>query len=457
MTDISILIVDDEKVALKNIEHVMKKEGYTVVATQSGANALTWLDKQPFDIVLTDLRMEKVDGMQILRKCRENHPNSEVILITGFATLESAVEAMKHGAFYYIAKPFRLDEVRKVVSEAAEKIRLRRENQTLREHIEGLKGKVRIVTQDPEMQRVLEVARQIAPTDCNVLISGESGTGKELFARFLHYTSHRADGPFLAVNCGAFNEELLGNELFGHIKGAFTGAGSDKKGLIETAGGGTLFLDEITEMPPAMQVKLLRAIQEKEVFPLGATTPVKVDVRFIAASNRDIQEAVKAGNFRRDLYFRLNVVGLHIPPLAQRRDDIPLLCIYFLKKHAALMKKDVNEIAAAALDLLKTYDFPGNVRELENIIERGVAVASGRRIELAHLPEDLRELSIRTFRRKDGRIPSLEEQERDYIQWVLREAKGNQTLAAQILGIDRVSLWRKLKRYQLDASQLDAS
>lgn len=452
MTDINILIVDDEKVALKNIEHVMKKEGYAVVATQSGANALAWLDKQPFDIVLTDLRMEKIDGMQILRKCRENHPNAEVILITGFATLESAVEAMKQGAFYYIAKPFRLDEVRKVVAEAVAKIRLRRENDTLREHIEGLQGKVRIVTQDAEMQRMMEIARQIAPTDCNVLISGESGTGKELFARFLHFASHRPDGPFLAVNCGAFNEELLANELFGHVKGAFTGATSDKMGLIEAAGGGTLFLDEVTEMSPAMQVKLLRAIQEKEVLPLGATTPVKVDVRFIAASNRDIQEAVKAGQFRHDLYFRLNVVGLHVPPLARRRDDIPLLSHYFLKKHAALMKKDVTEIAPEALELLKTYDFPGNVRELENIIERGVAIAPGRTIELAHLPEDLRELSIRTFRRKDGRIPSLEEQERDYIQWVLREAKGNQTLAAQILGIDRVSLWRKLKRYQLDRS-----
>jgi DNA-binding NtrC family response regulator len=450
MTDINILIVDDEKVALKNLEHVMKMEGYAVVATQSGANALAWLDKQPFDIVLTDLRMEKVDGMQILRKCRENHPHAEVILITGFATLESAVEAMKHGAFYYIAKPFRLDEVRKVVSEAAEKIRLRRENQALREHIEGLRGKVRIVTQDAEMQRVMDIARQIAPTDCNVLISGESGTGKELFARFVHHASSRNRGPFLAINCGAINEALLANELFGHTKGAFTGATSNTKGLIEAAGGGTLFLDEITEMSPAMQVKLLRVIQEKEVLPLSATTPVKVDVRFIAATNRDIQEAVKTGTFRHDLYFRLNVVGLHIPPLAQRRDDIPLLSLYFLKKHATLMKKEVGEIAPEALDLLKTYDFPGNVRELENIIERGVAITSGNAIELAHLPEDLRELSIRTFRRKDGRIPSLEEQERDYIQWVLREARGNQTVAAQILGIDRVSLWRKLKRYQLD-------
>jgi len=445
-----LLIVDDEKVALKNLEHVMKKDGYDVVATQSGTNALAHLEKRSFDIVLTDLRMEKVDGMQILKKCRESHPDTEVILITGFATLESAVTAMKDGAFYYIAKPFRLEEVRKVVTEAMEKIRLRRENQTLREQIESFQGKVKIITLDPEMQRLMEVARQIAPTDCSVLISGESGTGKELFARYLHYHSARATGSFIAINCGAFNEELLANELFGHTKGAFTGAAVDKKGLLEAATGGTLFLDEITEMPPTMQVKLLRAIQEKEVLPLGGTTPIKVDIRVMAATNRNIQEAVKSGAFRQDLYFRLNVVALHVPPLANRREDIPMLSYYFLAKYAALMKKAVAEISPEAMELLKTYDYPGNVRELENIIERGVAITTGKAVEMAHLPDDLRNLTIHTFRKKDGRISSLEEQERDYIQWVLREAKGNQTVAAQILGIDRVSLWRKLKRYQLD-------
>ncbi len=445
-----LLIVDDEKIALKNLEHVLKKEGYEVAATQSGANALALLEKQPFDVVLTDLRMEKVDGMQVLKKCRESWPDSEVIMITGFATLESAVEAMKHGAFYYIAKPFRLDEVRKVVAEALEKIRLKRENRELREQIESYQGKVKIITQDTAMQRLLEMARQVAPTDCNVLITGESGTGKELFARYLHCHGSRVSGPFLAVNCGAFNEELLSNELFGHEKGAFTGAASDKKGLIETASGGTLFLDEITEMSPAMQVKLLRVIQEREVLRLGGTEPLKVDVRFIAATNRDLQESMKNGSFRQDLYFRLNVVNLHIPPLSQRKEDIPLLSYFHLKKFSTLMKKEVQEISPEAMALLKVYDFPGNVRELENIIERGVAISSGNSIEVAHLPDDLRELSIRTFRRKDGKIPSLEEQEKDYIRWVLLESNGNQTLAAQILGIDRVSLWRKLKRYELE-------
>jgi len=442
-----LLIVDDEKVALRNLEHVMKKEGYDVVATQSGSNALAHLDKQEFDIVLTDLRMEKVDGMQILQKCRAAHPDTEVILITGYATLESAVEAMKHGAFYYIAKPYRLDEVRKVVCEALDKVRLRRENTALREQVESFQGKVRIITQNAEMQRLLDMARQVAPTDCNVLITGESGTGKELFARYLHHHGKRDGGPFLAVNCGAFNEELLANELFGHVRGAFTGAQSDKRGLIAAADGGTLFLDEITEMAPAMQVKLLRVLQEREVLPLGATKPQAVDVRFIAATNRNLIEMVKDGGFRQDLYFRLNVVNLLIPPLSRRREDIPLLAFHFLRKSAARMGKEVGEIAADALELLKAYDFPGNVRELENIVERGVAITTGSAIDTAQLPEDLRELAIRTFRKKEGRLPSLEEQERDYIRWVLQEAGGNQTLAAQILGIDRVSLWRKLKRY----------
>ena len=445
-----LLIVDDEKVALKNLEHVMKKEGYAVTATQSGANALAHLDKQAFDVVLTDLRMEKVDGMQVLQKCRAAHPDTEVILITGFATLESAVEAMKHGAFYYIAKPFRLDEVRKVVAEALAKVRLRRDNQALREQVESYQGKVRIITQNAEMQRLLDMARQIAPTDCNVLITGESGTGKELFAHYLHHHSKRAARPFLAVNCGAFNEELLANELFGHLRGAFTGAGGDKQGLLVAADGGTLFLDEITEMSPAMQVKLLRVIQEREVLPLGATKAVKVDVRFVAATNRNVLDMARGGDFRQDLYFRLNVVNLQIPPLSRRKEDVPLLAYHFLRKCAARMGKEVVEITPEAMDLLKAYDFPGNVRELENIVERGVAITTGPAIEAASLPEDLRELAIRTFRKKEGRLPSLEEQERDYIRWVLQEAGGNQTLAAQILGIDRVSLWRKLKRYETE-------
>ena len=448
-----ILIVDDEKIALKNLEHVMKKEGYDVAGTQSGQNALKLLEEQQFDVVLTDLKMEKVDGMQILGRCRELYPDTEVVMITGYATLESAVETMKHGAFYYIAKPFKLDEVRKVVKEAVEKVRLKMENRQLRDQIEAYQGKVKIITQNADMQRLLDTARQIAPTDCNIIITGESGTGKELFARYIHFSSKRSEGPFFAINCGAFNEELLGNELFGHEKGAFTGAASLKKGLIEMATGGTLFLDEITEMPASMQVKLLRVIQEREVLRLGATVPINVDVRFIAATNRDMHDATRTGVLRQDLYFRLNVVSLHIPPLSERKDDIPLLSYFFLKKYSALMQKEVTEVSQDVISLLTGYDFPGNVRELENIIERGVALCGGNAIEVSHLPEDLRELSIKTFRKKEGRIPSLEEQETAYIQWVLKEVGGNRTLAAQILGIDRVSLWRKLKKLGLEAGE----
>ena len=444
-----LLIVDDERAALNNLEHVMKKEGYSVIGTQSGQNALKLLYEQHFDVVLTDLKMEKVDGMEILKRSKELHPDTEVIMITGYATLKSAVDTIKHGAFYYIAKPFKLDEVRLVVKEALEKVRLKRENINLREQIEAYEGKVKIITQDPSMQRLLDTARQIAPTDCNILISGESGTGKEILAKFIHHNSTRAKGPFFGVNCGAFTEELLSNELFGHEKGAFTGAMAMKKGLIEMASAGTLLLDEITEMPASMQVKLLRVIQEKEVLRVGATAPVKVDVRFIAATNRDSSDAIKSGHFRQDLYFRLNVVSLYIPPLSERKEDIPILSYYFLNKYSTLMKKSIREIAPDVIALLMNYDFPGNVRELENIIERGVALSNGASIEVAHLPEDLRELSIKTFRKKRGKIPSLEDQELTYIQWVLGEVGDNKTLAAQILGIDRVSLWRKLKKFDL--------
>lgn len=445
-----LLIVEDEKIALKNLVHVLKKDGYDVTGAQSGAAALALIDSQSFDVVLTDLKMEKVDGMQVLKKCRERNPETEVIVITGYATPESAVEAMKRGAFYYIAKPFRLEEVRQVVCEALEKIRLKRENRQLREQIESYEGRVKIITQDPSMLRLLEMARQVAPTDCNVLITGESGTGKELFARYLHYNSSRADGPFLAVNCGAFSEQLLSNELFGHEKGAFTGALTLKKGLIESAEGGTLFLDEITEMSSAMQVTLLRVIQEREVLRLGGTQTVKADARYIAATNRDMQEVTKDGTFRQDLFFRLNVVNLHIPPLCERSGDVALLCYFFLKKFTTLMKKEVTEISPEAMAVLESHNYPGNVRELENIIERGVAINTGHVIEVSHLPDNLRELSVRAFRKKEGRISSLDEQEKAYIRWVLNEVGGNQTLAAQLLGINRVSLWRKLKAYEID-------
>jgi DNA-binding NtrC family response regulator len=448
--NIRILIVDDEKTALRNLEQVMTKEGYDVTGTQSGQNALRLLDEQLFDVVLTESGIGNIEGAQILKKCKESFYTTEVIIVTASATLQSAVNFMKNGAFNYISKPFNPDEVRQAVRDATERILLKRKNTLLKEKTGSHHGKVKIVTQDSGMQRLLDTAHQIAPTDCNILISGESGTGKELFAKFIHYKSARSSGPFLAVNCGAFTEELLSNELFGHEVGAFTGASAMKKGLIEMASHGTLFLDEIAEMPPSMQVKLLRVIQEKEVLRVGATEPLKVNVRFISATNRDITDAVKNGNFRQDLYFRLNVVSFYIPPLSERKEDIDILSNYFLNKYSAAMKKPVTEISQDVMTLLANYDFPGNVRELQNIVERGVALSNGTSIDVVHLPEDLRALSIRTFRKKKGRLPSLEDHEMTYIQWVLGEAGGNKTLAAQILGIDRVSLWRKLKKFGLE-------
>lgn len=443
-----ILVVDDEEIALHNLRHVLKKEGYEVATSQSGARALHLLEENIFDLVLTDLKMEKVGGMQILKRTRELYPDTEVIMITGYATVDSAIEAMKAGAYHYIAKPYKLDEVRKVVGEALEKTSLKRENSRLREHLKTFQGEARIITDNSGMKKLLAMAGQVATSDSNVVICGESGTGKELLARFVHACSNRRNGPLFSVNCGAFQEDLLANELFGHEKGAFTGAVEMKKGLVEMADGGTLFLDEITEMSPSMQVKLLRVIQEKEVLHLGGVAPIKVNVRFLAATNRNLAEEVKLGKFRQDLFFRINVVALQIPPLAERKDDLPLLIQHFIRKYGVLMHKEVRNIEPEVVDILLRYDFPGNVRELENIIERGVALASGDTIEVGHLPEDLRGTCFQTFRRKSGGIPSLADQERAYIEWVLKELGDNKSLAAQSLGIDRVSLWRKIKKYE---------
>jgi DNA-binding NtrC family response regulator len=441
-----ILVVDDEKVALNNLVYILKKEGYAVTGTQSGPRALALIEEREFDLVLTDLKMEKADGMRVLSKSKELHPETEVVMITGYATVDSAINAMKAGAYHYIAKPFKLDEVRKVVKEALEKKKLKKENFRLKEQLAKYSEKPKIITTNSIMKNILSMARQVAETDTNIVITGESGTGKELFASLIHSNSPRKQGPMLSINCGAFNEDLLANELFGHEKGAFTGADTEKKGLVEMAHTGTLFLDEIGEMPLPMQVKLLRVIQEKELLRLGGLEPIKVDVRFVCASNLDLQQEVKRGNFRQDLYFRINVISIDIPPLSARKDDIPILSMFFLEKYNRLMNKEIEDISKEALDILMQYDFPGNVRELENIIERGVALARGKVIEKAHLPDDLRGATLQTFRKENGKYPSLEELERSYIQWVLKEVGENKTEAAKYLGIDRVSLWRKLKK-----------
>jgi len=445
-----LLVIDDEPIACRQLEQVFRRSPYTVVTREDGASGLRELERSPFDAVLTDLRMAGVDGMDILRRARELDPDLAVIMITGHATLDSAVEAMKAGAFHYIAKPFRIDEVREMVAKAVEFTRVRRDNRALRAQVEQGGRKATLVAQDVTMQRLLETARQIAPTDCNVVLAGESGTGKELLARYIHNHSTRAEGPFLAVNCGALQDELLASELFGHEKGAFTGAMQQKKGLFETAGGGTLFLDEVAETSPAMQVNLLRVLQEREVMRVGGRTPIPVDVRVIAASNRRLDRAVDRGEMREDLYFRLNVVNLVLPPLRDRRDDIPLLAYYFLKRHALSMGKRIDDIEPEALERLVEHDYPGNVRELSNIIERGVALARTANLTLADLPRALRESSAKVVVEAEPAVRTLEEQEAMQIRQALERTGGNRTQAARLLGIDRVSLWRKIRRLGIE-------
>ena len=445
-----ILIVDDEATAVENLAHVCRKEGYEVTTRMTGMGALDILQKKQFDIVLTDLKMEKVDGMAVLRQVKEHTPDTAVILITGYATLDSAVAAMKAGAFHYIAKPFRLDEVREVVRNALELVNLKRENQQLKQQLTNSHSGASIITQDVIMQRLLEMARQVASTDTNVLITGESGTGKELLAKFIHTHSDRSEAPFQAVNCGALQEDLLANELFGHEKGAYTGATESRKGLIEAANGGSLFLDEIAEMSLSMQVKLLRVIQEREVQRLGSNQTIPVNIRLIAATHRHLRDEIAAGRFRQDLYYRLDVVGLHLPPLAERRDDIPLLAFYFLRKHAVRMNRAVDDIDSDAMAILLDYDYPGNIRELENIIERGVALAQEGQLTKENLPGTLVEHAVKVVREESGSLPTLVEREADYIRYVLDRSGQNRTRAAKVLGIDRVSLWRKLKKYGLE-------
>ncbi|MGB9617249.1 MAG: sigma-54-dependent transcriptional regulator, partial [Desulfomonilaceae bacterium] len=341
-----ILIVEDEELALANLEHILKKQNYEIVTAGTGTMGLELVRAERFDVVLTDLRMEKVDGMKILEESRKLNPSCEVIMITGYATVDSAIEAMKKGAYHYISKPYRVEAVRKIVAEALEKIRLRDENVQLKEDLKKLKkaSAVQIITKDPAMTKILATAAQIAATDCNVLITGESGTGKELLARFIHEHSPRRAGPFLALNCGVFNEELLTNELFGHEKGAFTGACSRKTGKFEFAHGSTLFLDEIGDMSLAVQAKLLRVIELGTFQRVGGNDTLQVDVRLITATNRDLRQEIGLGRFREDLYYRINVVEIALPPLRQRREDIPLLADFFVRRFARRYQKPLKGI-----------------------------------------------------------------------------------------------------------------
>jgi DNA-binding NtrC family response regulator len=446
-TQWTILLVEDEDLARKNLERILTKEGYGVSSTGSGEYALELLQEREFDLVLTDLKMKPVDGMEVLKKSKSLYPHTEVIMITAYATVDSAVVAMKEGAYHYLAKPYKLEEVRKIVHEALLKRELTLENKALKEALNQGPSLTHIIGKSQSMSEVIRKMRQIALTDTNVLILGESGTGKELIAQAIHSLSHRAEHKFVAFNCGSFTEELMANELFGHEKDAYTGASSTKKGLLELATQGTVFLDEIGDMPLSMQVKLLRVIQEKELIRVGGLEPNSVNLRFVAATHRDLQQEVASGRFRQDLYYRLNVITISLPPLVEREGDIPLLANHFLAQKMRDFDKHIKEIDPQAMELLSTYTWPGNVRELENVIERSVALTNGDVIKPDVLPEYIRTLSIETFRRHFSRVPTMEEQEIEYIQWVLQKCKGNKTKAAQIMGIDRVSLWRKMKRY----------
>ncbi|QEP43232.1 sigma-54-dependent Fis family transcriptional regulator [Ectothiorhodospiraceae bacterium BW-2] len=455
-----ILIVDDEPNAVTNLAHLCRKEGYRVTTTTSGAEAKQLIQQQRFDLILTDLHIDHTDGMTLLELSGRYQPDSAVIMITGFATLESAVAAMKAGAFHYIAKPFHLNEVRQIIRNALNVVDLKQENQQLKQQLEKRHTIPLIITQDSTMEQLLQMARQLATATTSVLISGESGTGKELLARYIHAHSGRHRRPFMAINCGALQEELLANELFGHEKGAFTGAAQRKTGLIEAANGSTLLLDEIGEMSLSMQVKLLRVLQEHEIQPLGSTSVTPVDVRILSATHRNMSHRVANGEFRQDLYYRLNVVELTLPPLRQRQGDIPLLALHFLRKHTRRMERNIDTIAPEVLDYLTHYPFPGNIRELENIIERAVALARGREICFTELPPHLQpEVQNSPHLRRSPLPPltTLAEREAQYITEVLQRVGHNRTQAAKILGIDRVSLWRKMRRYQLDNGHDDPS
>lgn len=449
MSEAQILIVDDEPIARQNLEHILRKEGYTTVCAENGGVAIRHLEQGEFDLVMTDLRMQPVDGMTLLQTTKQLHPDTEVIMLTGYATVNTAVEAMQKGAYHYVAKPYNIEEVRALVRQALDKRRLRLEVGVLRRRLEDRRDVPLLIGNSQEMETLRRTIEQIAPADCSVLIQGETGTGKELVAKTIHRLSSRAENRFLAINCGALSEELLANELFGHEKEAFTGARGIKKGLLEVAHGGTILLDEIGDMPLAMQVKLLRVLQERNLMRVGGTEEIPIDIRVLAATNKDLKNEVSQGNFRQDLYYRLNVIHLIVPRLADRKDDILLLSIHFLQKIARNQGKPVEAISDEVLDILLSYPFPGNVRELENIMERAVTLAQGKTIEVRHLPPDLQQMAHKLQRPK-REFKTLEENERDHIAWILEQVDGNKTRAAEILSIDRVSLWRKLKRYGME-------
>jgi two-component system response regulator PilR (NtrC family) len=450
-----ILIVDDERSMREFLAIFLRRAGHRVEAAAGGADGVTALGKREFDVVITDLRMPGVGGLEILAEAKRLHPETQVIVVTAFATTETAIAAMKAGAYDYLTKPFKVDEVGLVVERALERRVLHRENLVLRDEIKGRYKLERLIGKSPAMQRVFEVLRKIAPARTSVLLIGESGTGKELAARAVHELSPRADRPFVPVNCGAIPETLLESELFGHVRGSFTGANTDKQGLFEAAHGGTLLLDEVAELPVAMQVKLLRVLQERKVKPVGGVSEREVDVRIVAATNRDLETEVEKGTFRQDLFYRLNVIQLRLPPLRERRADIPLLVDHFIRKFSAEHGRQVGGTDPEAMSALMAYHFPGNVRELENLIERAVTLAPGDRVSSDALPA-LKGLSAAgsSLGTPAVGLPEqgidlervVEDFERSLIIRALERTDGHRTEAARLLGVTFRSLRYRLSK-----------
>ncbi len=442
-----ILVVDDDPIATKNLRRILTHDGHSVTVSQSGGAAIAELESGHFDLVLTDLVMDEIDGLDVLDRAKAVDPETEVIVITGHASVDTAISAMSRHAFHYLQKPLRTEEVRHLVERALEKRSLSAEVTTLRRIVDS--ADLGIIGNSPKIIALRQLIRHISRGEANVLITGKSGTGKELVASAIHKLSARAARRFLAVNCASFTEELLANELFGHEAGAFTGANRAKAGLLEAADGGTVFFDEVGDMSLAMQAKLLRAIQERQLLRVGGSTPISIDIRIIAATNKDLKKAMHIGSFREDLYFRLNVVPVQLPTLAERRDDIPLLARHFLDRFNETAPRPIAGFSDPAMKVLTSYDYPGNVRELENLVARSASLARGEMIEVRDLPEDLLELETFTFEEPVTQFKSLAEIELEYIRWVLARCDNNKSRAAEILGINRVSLYRKLRKSQL--------
>ena len=450
-----ILVVDDEQSMREFLEILFRREGYDVVTVGDVEAALTAVDCDDYDLVITDIQMPDRSGLDLLHAVREAAPETVVVMITAFATTETAIEAMKEGAHDYITKPFKVDEIRVVVEKALEKKLLAAENRRLRTELRTQRRYRSLIGNGSAMQRVYELIGQVAETKTSVLVSGGSGTGKELVARAIHDSSERRQHAFVAVNCGAIPENLLESELFGHVKGAFTGAVHNKPGLFEAADGGTLFLDEVGELPLALQVKLLRAIQDKQIRRVGGTGDRTVDARIVSATNRCLEDDTASGRFREDLYYRLNVIQISLPPLRDRMEDLPLLVHHFLEKHSAELGKPVKEISDDAMALLQSYHFPGNVRELENVIERAIALSRSDRIEREALPASLTRPPEPVT---ESRIPpegvELEALVCDYERGLIREALthtgGVKKHAAHLLGVSFRSLRYRLEKLGLD-------